>query len=132
MTRKKPEAQKRASGTYRGDRARTPVDAPAIEPMMPKHLPDDAKAVWRAQAPALVKAGLLSSVDGPTFGLLCRLIAHLDECYKKGEIPSRDVMAHFRPLAKSFGMDPDARHKLAIEPEKPEAPDNPFAKLRPG
>lgn len=125
MSRRKSAAQKRLEGSYRPDRDKKPVDAPKIEPMMPKSLPEDARAVWRSLAPALVDAGLLSSVDGPTFGLLCRLTAHIEECYAKGDIPSRDVMTHFRPLAKAFGMDPDSRHKLAIEnqPEQPQGSD---------
>ena len=126
MTRRKTAAEKRRSGTYRADRDRDPPETPQIEPMMPKTLSDEAKAIWRAHAPALVDAGLLSSVDGPTFGLLCTLAAKIESCYAAGEIPSRDVMANFRPLAAAFGMNPDARHKLAIEADRPKSTGSDF------
>jgi phage terminase small subunit len=126
MTRRKTAAEKRLAGRWRADRDRTPAQAPPREPAIPANLPEDAREVWRSLAPDLLEAGLLTSIDGATFGLLCRLIAHIDECYRLGELPSRDVLTHFRPLAKSFGLDPDARHKLALERPKTPDPHNIF------
>jgi phage terminase small subunit len=130
MSRRRSEAEKRLAGTFRRDRDRSPVEPPGTEPEMPGSLPDDARLVWRSLAPDLLEAGLLTSVDGSTFGLLCRLIAHVDDCYATGELPSRDVMSHFRALAKSYGLDPDSRHRLALQPPAPKPMDeNPFNKF---
>ena len=128
MPRRKSPRDKKLSGTYRTDREGV-IDAPAIEPMMPKHLPERAQQIWRTKARGLVEAGLLSQLDGETFGLYCVLAAHLEECYEKGVLPSRDVMTHYRPMAKSFGLDPDARSKLGIKEPRPKK-DNPFAAIR--
>ena len=127
MPRRKSIANKKLTGTYRKDRAGE-MEAPVIEPMMPMHLPERAQQIWRTKAPGLVEAGLLSQFDGETFGLYCVLAAHLEECYECGEIPSRDVMAHYRPMSKAFGLDPDARSKIGIKDPVPKK-DNPFARL---
>lgn len=129
MATKRTDARKRVMGTYRADRDRETADAPRLEPLMPEHLPEAARRIWRKKASALLEAGLLSSLDTETFGLYCVLAARLEADYAAGETPSRDLMTHFRPLAKAFGLDPEARSRIGVANPDKRCDHNPFDDL---
>ncbi len=48
-------------------------------PPCPAWLPLEAKRIWRKEAPALYKSGLLSYIDGPAFGNYCLIRAQLKQ-----------------------------------------------------
>lgn len=101
-------------------------------PAPPKRLSTGAKAVWREEAPALVKMKLLSVADLRTFGNYCELQSRFEFFHRRG-VNARDLdkMTKFnraavqcekeaRLLAASFGLEPSSRTRIRGSAETPE------------
>lgn len=111
------------------DKSATPEN---VMPKQPKNFPKMPAAIWDELGPQLLKAGLLTNVDGVAFALLCRDISDLDSIESKldlvdnwvDETPNKfkvqSVWLNIRnrlhddiiKLCKEFGMTPAARSTL--------------------
>ena len=111
---------------------------------MPATLCDGAKEVWRALAPELVRAGVLSTVDGGLFACYCTAIADFDKAnevlVREGylvESPNGYQVQHpmlairknaareFARIAPEFGLSASSRPRVHVEPRRDQ---NKFAK----
>lgn len=103
-----------------------------VMPKQPRNFPKMPKAVWDELAPQLLNAGLLTDVDGISFGLLCRNVADMEKVeeklkkiddwidttpngYKVQSVwfnMSRRLHDDILRLCKEFGMTPASRSTL--------------------
>jgi P27 family predicted phage terminase small subunit len=104
-----------------------------VAPSIPGWLSVAAKRVWRALAPELERAGLLSVVDGPVFAAFCEAAAEaqqLSQLIEKegrtyttptGQIKPRPEVVLLRfarrellSFAAEIGLTPAARKRMAV------------------
>lgn len=115
----------------------------SVIPKQPANFPKIPAAIWEELAPQLLKAGLLTNVDGIAFSLLCRDIADLDKVEQKlieidswvDETPNKfkvqSVWLNIRnrlhddvlKLCKEFGMTPGSRSTLKTNTADSAQPD---------
>lgn len=122
MPRRTSNTAKRRRGTDKPSRDRPDAEpfGPPIVP--PGYLSDDGLRVWKLKAPGLQEKGLLTPLDVDSFGLLCEIQAVIQDGYKAGKLPGRDILVSYRALCNAFGLTPDARTKMALEKLKPPKP----------
>lgn len=118
----------------------------AIIPKIPKELDKVAVKAWKRLAPTLHKLGLLTEIDGDSFGNLCQIRSRLvkinEELKKKNSLVeietievSKDITIErerisnyvkleqkyyqlFRLYAADFGLSPRGRTGLVVSGEK--------------
>lgn len=112
-----------------------PVPAGDMPPMPRGLLWDEAQRLWRKNAGALNEVGLLTTVDGPAFALMCQHYAIaveaatriradgmmlVDENSQQRKHPLLSVWSSnstlFKSYAVEFGMTPSARARLDVKP----------------
>ena len=102
---------------------------PKVGATMPEYLmqlPGAAKK-WRSWAPKLEELGVLTEVDAPAFGRLCRLWDEDEDRAKwkdeEGHRVGSDyrLLSEIRALEGRFGMTPSDRAKIKVESKKPES-----------
>lgn len=114
----------------RGSRHRDKLPGPETErgePIVPKFLSAAAKAVWDELLPELTRVGVVTTVDGATFGVFCETVAAYTALVRKQQ---KDKADHRRlnearltilRYAQEFGLTALARNRLRVrEPEKVE------------
>jgi phage terminase small subunit len=92
---------------------------------MPGWLKPAAAVVWGEYAPRLLELGLLTDVDGETFGQWCTLAARFRS--QGAKMPASHI-ARMDALASKFGLDPSSRARMGGM-GKPNKPANPFQAL---
>ena len=138
--RRKPTALKKIDGTFRKDRVRkepTPAQPDNLEP--PIKLDRHGKAFWSYHASRLQKLGLLTECDTYSLAVGCewwsvhqralkavrRSLVHSTEangeCSKPEIQIAKTAFANLKQIMIGFGLDPQSRGKLHVEP--PEQPD---------
>jgi P27 family predicted phage terminase small subunit len=127
----KPSSLKKLEGTYRPDRAaRSEFKPPEGAPACPDYLDSVARAVWDEHAPELVKAKILTIVDGPLFEAFCVNVAMARRLQamaqdeptvtgSQGQIKlnpaageARQHWALARQLGAEFGLSPSSRSRI--------------------
>ena len=92
---------------------REPKPAPSsLEP--PAWLDAAAAAIWREEAPGLLRLGLLSRADRLMFALLCDRAAQYQVALEKSR---NGILSEIRQLCGQFGMSPAARARLSTPAE---------------
>src|SRR5262245_42820282 len=89
---------------------------PASDAVKPDWLTEIEEEFWDWQAPELIRLGLLTGVDVPTFAILCRLYAKIRTSPK---VNTSDA-AEFRRMCGVFGMTPSDRPRLKVPSEADE------------
>lgn len=112
--RPKPTVTKKLNGNP-GKRA-LPKNEPEFSGVaeMPRWLTVQARAVWNDLAPGMEKAGLLTSGDGESFGMLCTLAS---EFRKDAAAMSANRISRLDALIQRFGMDPASRTRIQVKPK---------------
>lgn len=134
----------------RGNPGKRPIadepDVAKAEPTIPETLSESAKEVWRALAPELVRAGVLSAVDGGLFACYCTAIADFDKANdvltREGylvESPNGYQVQHpmlairknaareIARIAPEFGLSASSRTRVHVQP--PPREPNRFARF---
>ena len=101
------------------------------------HMSDIAKRFWKANAPRLVNAGVLTEADLHAFRVLCGLysdyikltniIKKVGMTYLSGKLPKKrpevaileKVVDNLLKYFAQFGMVPSGRSKIALPPDIP-------------
>lgn len=118
-----------ARGSWRAnERAGEPTPSALDDLTPPPGMKGRAAKVWKALAPRLAAAGVLTSADAHTFSRYCRLYAAWEEAMKAvEESPDRGTVLTLgkldemvRKLEGNFGLTPADRTGLRIE--QPETP----------
>jgi P27 family predicted phage terminase small subunit len=132
-----PDEQKKAAGTYRGDRANLNAPVyPVAAPERPAWLSEQAAAAWDSLIPILLDKRVLAEVDLGVAASYCMMLGELrinaevlktePRYYKVNgltkEHPAgkalRDLGNKIRLLASELGLSPAARAKVsAVAPE---------------
>lgn len=139
MPTRKPTALKVLGGTNRRDRQKNEPKPRPVAPKKPGWLKGRAAKAWKEFSPELERLGLLTTVDGPSFAMLCvhfslaaesyeRIQAEgllsIDEhgCQRKNPMLQvlRDQSAAFKTYAAQFGLTPASRGTIDL-PQKGEA-----------
>jgi phage terminase small subunit len=130
---RKPNALKKAQGTYRKDRdpAVGGVEAPVGLPPMPPGLPPAAKRRWNEIVPQLHGLGTLAVIDGGAVEAYCRAFARWLKLEKMADAgPTSDAAVEARklhkeviqPLELALGLHYAARNRVKM-PAKPKEED---------
>ena len=126
MGRRGPAPMPSALKIATGNAGKRPIrdDEPKPEvgaPKCPTWLASDAKSIWRQLAPRLVRAGVLTKLDGNALGrycdVLCRWLAARDD---EDEKLYQKLGVMLLRLEQEFGMTPSARTRLRVEPRADE------------
>jgi len=150
---KTPAAVLKCRQTFRKDRHSDDVDASvkAAMPQPPAHLDETARAAWKKLGPKLVKAGLLTELDGMGMEVLCqaysgtvdttRLLAEGELIVYVGENATPMANPLVGIIAKNlatlkwaltqFGLTPASRTGIRTGKDK-DAPADPMAALMSG
>lgn len=93
----------------------------------PEWLSDNAKGLWKKNAPELQRLGLLTGIDAAAFEALCTWHAtfrHYVELHDEAQTPAdskvifarmRDASTQLLRFCTEFGLTPVARTRLAIK-----------------
>jgi phage terminase small subunit len=100
------DAEKRASGTYRPDRARPEPKYTRARPKMPRNLPPEARKKWQAIVPLMEHAGVLSPVHADVLEAYCRLWARFQAA---PETFTAALYGQLRLLFVELGISPKSR-----------------------
>ena len=127
-----------------------PDDEPKPRPTMPEcpdGLDDGAKEVWSQYAPIIHRMGLLTEVDGESFGYVCQIMSRIRFIWSELKKPDvkpmviystmdsagnehvnvklhpllveeRHLMEKFRMWASEFGLTPRGRTGLSVRTKK--------------
>ena len=79
----------------------------------PDWLTMGARQVWDEYAPGLARLGLLTELDGDTFGRWCTLAAQFRA---DPDGVSANRMARMDALEQRFGLDPSSRSRISVAP----------------
>lgn len=142
MPPRKPTNLKILEGTYRKDRAKNEPKPKPIAPKKPAWLKDKAARAWKDFGRELEPLGLLTTIDGPAFAMLCLHYSLAAEAYKEIQTNGiydidehgcqrkspllqvlRDQSAAFKTYAVQFGLTPASRGGLDL-PEKDKETDD--------
>ena len=127
------------------DHHRKPTPQPGLEigaPDAPLFLTPEAKREWKRLMPELVRAAMITPLDGITLGLLCESLVTLrwasQVLHDEGRVlvnersgalylhPGVSIMEkaldEIRALAKALGLTPAARRRMGLAPTMPEKP----------
>lgn len=116
----KPTALKVLAGNPGHRRLNEQEPKPALGATIPEYLLrfPDAAAAWKRWAPKLQDLGVLTEIDAPAFGRLCRLWAE-DQARAIERHPSDPrLLVEIRHLEGRFGMTPADRARIKAEPKK--------------
>jgi len=94
--------------------------AASVEP--PKGMKGEALKEWKFIAPRLLAAGVLTEVDRTALEMYCNLAAHCRKEFKRGNVPTGNMLAQLRGLAASFGLDPSSRTRISVIPKDKKDP----------
>lgn len=131
---KRPAAEHKRRGTYRGDRHAAP-ELPVATPAIPGGMPKAARDAWKRITPKLEAARLIADVDAEALRQLCEAVADYERAEKAikdhGLLVShtntmgddvlklnpawaskRDARTAIVSLLKQFGMTPSGRTGL--------------------
>lgn len=141
---RKPTALKLIEGEKNKDRINKNEPKPRpISPQPPAHLDGIARREWRRFAPVLERLGLLTEVDGESFGAYCQLHSlnvHVSRALKKCKykmltekttvdmdggtnievkqnplvVQQRQILAQMRGYIAEFGLSPSSRGKISV------------------
>ena len=91
-------------------------------PPIDKNLDKDARKIAKELGPKLERLGLLTEIDGMSFGILCSLAAHIREIWKESDkkkfTVEKQVYTLFLKFAKEFGLTPLGRTGLTVNTDK--------------
>ena len=125
MNPPKPTAMKILQGTARPDRMNPDEPTPELGAVPPPWLPSEgpARAAWDRLAPGLVRAGILTKIDGEALGLACLALEEFLAAREDAAGWRRADAAwkRYAVILREFGLTPSSRTRVHAVP--PPAPD---------
>jgi hypothetical protein len=119
-----PTAQPTEIKRRRGNPGKRPLNMREPKPMVglpmcPDTLTGNARRIWEEKGPGLVRAGVMTELDGPAFADWCMSEALIDRYRQLGdEIGIDDIRTALNLLKErraqhaQFGMTPSSRSKI--------------------